>query len=78
MNDELPPVRCDDPATWRHKDEEIDLPRLLQLIEENGGSEGLDLHGTDLRDLDARRAALGAYPEAYAGRAWAEAEARRH
>ncbi len=33
MSDELPPVRCDDESTWRHKGEKIDLPRLLTAIE---------------------------------------------
>ena len=66
MSGELPRVRCDDPSTWRHKGEKIDLPRLLQLIEENGGPEGLDLHGADLSDLDARPEVLRAYVEAYA------------
>ena len=58
MSDELPPVRCDDESTWRHIREKIDLPRLLQLIEENGGPEGLDLHGCDMDGIDARPEAL--------------------
>ena len=65
MSDELPPVLCDDESTWRHKGEKIDLPRLLQLIEENGGPEGLDLHGCNMAFIDARpetlRYRVGAY-----------------
>ena len=68
MTDDLPPVRCDDESTWRHKDEKIDLPRLLELIEENGGPEGLDLHGCDMCGIDARPEAVRPRVEAY-GRA---------
>jgi uncharacterized protein YjbI with pentapeptide repeats len=73
VSDDLPPVRCDDESTWRHKGEKLDLPRLLQLIEENGGPHGLDLHGADLRDLDARIEALRPHAQAYAERHGAEA-----
>jgi uncharacterized protein YjbI with pentapeptide repeats len=72
VSDELPPVRCDDPSTWRHKGEKIDLPRLLQLIEENGGPEGLDLHGCYMRGIDANPEALQPYVEAYAEQHGAE------
>lgn len=66
MSAQLPPVRCDDESTWRHKGEKIDLPRLLQLIEQNGGPEGLDLHGCDMSRIDARPDALRPYRKAYA------------
>jgi uncharacterized protein YjbI with pentapeptide repeats len=66
VSDEPPPVRCDDSSTWRHKGEKIDLSRLLQLIEENGGPEGLDLHGADLSELDASPEPLCLHAEAYA------------
>jgi len=62
---DLPPVRCEDPSTWRHKGEKIDLPRLLELIEENGGPEGLDLHGCDMRGIDATPDALKPHAEHY-------------
>ena len=65
MNAKPPPVRCDDESTWRHKREKIDLPRLLQLIEENGGPERLDLHGSDMYRIDARPHALRSYLETY-------------
>lgn len=65
MTEELPPVRCHDPSTWRHKDEKIDLPRLLQLIEENGSPVGLDLHGTDLSELNARPETLRPHVASY-------------
>jgi uncharacterized protein YjbI with pentapeptide repeats len=70
----LPPVRCDDPGTWRHKDEKIDLPRLLQLIEENDGPEGVDLHGADMERIDARPEALQPYAKAYARKHGADAK----
>ena len=73
MTDELPPVRCDDESTWRHKDEKIDLPRLLALIEGNGGPEDLDLHGCDMSAIGARPDALRPYVEAYANSHGAEA-----
>jgi len=69
-----PRVHCDDPSTWRHKDEKIDLPRLLQLIEENGGPEGLDLHGANLSELNARPEALHPYLQAYAQKHGDDAE----
>ena len=53
-----PPAKCDDPSTWNHKDENIDLHRLLSLVEAHGGSEYLDLHRADLRNLDASPEAL--------------------
>ena len=65
MSDEAPPVRCGDATTWRHKGEKIDLSHLLELIEENGGPEGLDLHGADLSDLDTRPQALRPYVQEY-------------
>jgi uncharacterized protein YjbI with pentapeptide repeats len=77
VSEELPPVRCDDPGTWRHKGQKIDLPRLLQFIEENEGPEDLDLHGADLSNLDARPLMLREYAagrvqqhEGHAGPAW--------
>jgi len=66
VSEELPPVRCDDESTWRHRREKIDLPRLLQLVEENGGAYDLDLHGADLYGLDASPEALRPHIEAYA------------
>jgi uncharacterized protein YjbI with pentapeptide repeats len=68
VSDELPPVRCDDPSTWRHKDEKIDLPRLLELIEENGGPWDLDLHGCDMSYIEASPAAIRPYVDAYVER----------
>lgn len=65
MSDELPPVLCDDESTWRHKGEKIDLPRLLQLIEDKGTPQGLDLHGCDMSRIDARPEVLLPYAESY-------------
>ena len=68
------PARCDDPSTWRHKGEKIDLPRLLQLIEQNGGPEGLDLHGGDLSHIEAGPETLRPYADAYAQKHGADAQ----
>ena len=73
-NREPLPVRCDDPSTWRRKGEKIDLPRLLELIEENGGPMNLDLHGADLSELDARPEALRPYVDDYRNRHGVDAE----
>jgi uncharacterized protein YjbI with pentapeptide repeats len=56
VSDNLPPVDCGDSSTWRHKGEKIDLPRLIELIEENGGPDGLDLHGCQMAVVDFRPA----------------------
>lgn len=69
MSEELPPVLCDDPSTWRHKGEKIDLPRLLELIEENGGAKGLDLHGAHLSGLHASPEDLRPYKAQFGGMA---------
>jgi uncharacterized protein YjbI with pentapeptide repeats len=63
---ELPPDCCDDSTSWRHKGEKIDLPRLLELIEGNGGPEELDLHGCNMERIDARPGSLCPYVDAYA------------
>jgi len=68
-----PPVRCDDESTWRHRGERIDLARLLELIEENGGPEGLDLHGAWVDGVDARPEALRPHLETYAQKRGADA-----
>jgi uncharacterized protein YjbI with pentapeptide repeats len=60
-----PDVLCGDSSTWGHKDERIDLPRLLQLIEENGGPQGLDLHGCDMDLINAGPEALFPRVESY-------------
>lgn len=56
-----PPANCDDPSTWNHKDEQIDLPRLLDLIEAHGGADGLDLHGCKITGVDLSYVALQPY-----------------
>ena len=62
-----PPAKCDDPTTWNHKDEKIDLSRLLALIEAHGGSDGLDLHGCDMTGIDLSYAALSPYLQRWTG-----------
>lgn len=74
MRDEPPPVDCDDHTTWRHKGENIELPRLLQLIEENDGPVGLDLHGCHMDGVDARPEALQPHLQAYSQKHGADAE----
>ena len=56
-----PLANCDDPSTWKHKDEQIDLPRLLALIEAHGGADGLDLHGCKITGVNLSYAALQPY-----------------
>jgi uncharacterized protein YjbI with pentapeptide repeats len=74
VSEELPPVRCDDASTWRHNGEKIDLPRLLQLIEENDSPMGLDLHGCHMDGVDARPEALRPHLETYSQKHDADAE----
>jgi len=59
-------VLCGDSKTWRHKGEKIHLSRLLQLIEENRGPEGLDLHACNMEGIDARPEMLGPHIETHA------------
>jgi uncharacterized protein YjbI with pentapeptide repeats len=56
---------CDDPRTWRHRREKIDLPGLLELIEKNGGPWGLDLRGCDMSGVDARPETLRPHIASY-------------
>ena len=56
-----PPAKCGDETTWNHKDEQIDLPTLISLVEAHGGTEGLDLHGCKLTGVDLSYAALQPY-----------------
>jgi uncharacterized protein YjbI with pentapeptide repeats len=65
VSEEPPPVRCGNQTTWRHKGEKIDLPRLLQLIEERGRPDGLDLHGCVMTGIDASPQALRRYVHAH-------------
>ncbi len=62
-----PLANCDDPSTWKHKDEKIDLPRLLALIEAHGGPDGLDLHGCDMTGIDLSYATLSPYLQQWTG-----------
>jgi uncharacterized protein YjbI with pentapeptide repeats len=62
-----PPAKCDDPSTWNHKDEQIDLPRLLALIEAHGSPHGLDLHGCNMIGVDLSYQALLTYIPKWTG-----------
>jgi uncharacterized protein YjbI with pentapeptide repeats len=57
MSDELStsdatPAQCGDVATWLHNGERVDAFTLGTLVQRNRGTEGLDLHGANLMDVD--------------------------
>ena len=45
-------AQCGDVSTWLHNRERVDAFTLGTLIGQNGGTEGLDLHGANLADVD--------------------------
>ncbi len=62
-----PPANCDDPNTWNHKDQSIDLGTLLALIEAHGGTRDLDLHGCEIMFQDLSYQALLPYLQQWRG-----------
>ena len=57
MSDEPPTsdatsAQCGDVSTWLHNRERVDAFSLGTLVQQNGGTKGLDLHGANLVDVD--------------------------